>query len=176
MSPSVSFRPLERADFPLLTRWLAAPHVSRWWKEASDLASVEAKYGPRIDGQEPTHMFVIECGRRPIGWAQWYLWADYPEHAKRIGAPDASAGIDLAIGEADVIGIGLGPLIIRAFVTSVVFAHPGVSAVLSDPEERNRRSLRAFAKAGFRVVNTLRLHEDTGQRHIVCLDRPHASL
>lgn len=176
MRPAISFRPLERSDFPRLASWLSAPHVARWWNEADDLASVEAKYGPRVDGQEPTHTFVVECADRPIGWAQWYLWADYPQHARRIGAPDASAGIDLAIGEADFMGIGLGPLIIRAFVTRFVFANPGVSAVLSDPDERNVRSLRAFAKAGFIGVSTLRLPEDNCRRHIVCLDRLQALL
>jgi hypothetical protein len=41
------------------------------------LASVEAKYGQRVDGAEPTHVFAIEQELRPIGWIQWYLWADY---------------------------------------------------------------------------------------------------
>src|SRR5215475_10946901 len=82
MHASISFRPLERSDFRLLQEWLAAPHVAVWWKECLDLASVEAKYGPRVDGTEPTHVFVVEQEGRPIGWIQWYLWADYPEHAQ----------------------------------------------------------------------------------------------
>jgi|SRR5579863_3041299 len=93
---SISFRPLERSDFPQLQEWLAAPYVAAWWNERNDLASVEAQYGPRIDGVEPTHVFVIERKCRPIGWIQWYLWSDYPEHARQFGAEPASAGIDLA--------------------------------------------------------------------------------
>ena len=48
MLASISFRPLERCDFPLIQEWLAAPHVAVWWNEQYDLASVEAKYGPRV--------------------------------------------------------------------------------------------------------------------------------
>jgi hypothetical protein len=42
-------------------------------------------------------MFVIEQEARPIGWIQWYLWCDYPEHASQLAEPGL-AGIDLAIG------------------------------------------------------------------------------
>jgi hypothetical protein len=60
MRAPLSFRPLERSDFPLLQQRLAAPHVAAWWKERNDRASVEAKYGPRVDGAEPTR-----CGACP---------------------------------------------------------------------------------------------------------------
>ena len=44
----ISFRPIGRSDFPLLQKWLAAPHVAVWWNEPFDLSSLEAKYGPRM--------------------------------------------------------------------------------------------------------------------------------
>ena len=72
MSAFLSFRPLERSDFPLLQEWLAAPHVAVWWNEPHDPASIEAKYGARVDGKDPTHVFVIEQNETPIGWVQWY--------------------------------------------------------------------------------------------------------
>ena len=39
---------------------LAAPHVAIWWNERLDLAGIEAKIGPRIDGSEPAYIFAIE--------------------------------------------------------------------------------------------------------------------
>ena len=171
MKASISFRPLERSDFPLLQEWLSAPHVAAWWNERLDLPGVEAKYGPRVNGTEPTHMFVIEQEARPIGWIQWYLWSDYPEHARQLGAEPASAGIDLAIGELSMTGVGLGRVAIREFVRQVVFSNPEVRAVVSDPEENNLRSLRAFEKAGFKVVRTVRLMGEGCKRQVVRLDR-----
>ena len=172
MRASLSFRPLQRCDFTLLQKWLAAPHVALWWKERLDLPGIEAKYGPRVDGAEPTHVFVLEHEARPIGWIQWYLWADYPDHARQLGAPPSSAGIDLAIGEVRMTGAGLGPDAIRAFIAQFIFARPAVCAVVTDPEESNLRSLRAFEKAGFRAVKLVQLDGEDCRRHVLRLDRP----
>jgi hypothetical protein len=89
--------------FSLLHRWLAEPHVLAWWHEPIDLHGIEAKYGPRIDGIEPTHVFAIEYHHRPVGWIQWYRWSDYQEHAQQLRAELESAGIDLAIGERELL-------------------------------------------------------------------------
>ena len=109
--------------------------------------NVEAKYGPRVTGAEPTHVFVIEHGGCPLGWIQWYLWSDYPEHALQLEAELTSAGIDLAIGEVSKTGIGLGPIAIREFLTRTVFTDPSVSSVISDPEEGMPRAGRRQAGA-----------------------------
>jgi aminoglycoside 6'-N-acetyltransferase len=175
MKASISFRPLERCDFPLLQEWLSAPHVAAWWNERLDLPGVEAKYGPRVSGIEPTHVFMIEQEGRPIGWIQWYLWSDYSDHANQLGAEPGSAGIDFAIGELGMTGFGLGPTAIREFLRQVVFSNPDVCAVVSDPEERNLRSLRAFEKAGFSVVRTVQLRGEGCRRQVVRLDRPDSS-
>jgi RimJ/RimL family protein N-acetyltransferase len=171
MPASVSFRPLRRSDFPLLQEWLSTPHVAAWWHEPLDLAGVEAKYGPRVDGAEPTHVFVIEYRGRPVGWIQWYLWSDYPEHALQLRADPASAGIDLAIGELAMTGLGLGPVAIRKFIGQIVFPDPRVGAVITDPEEHNHRSLRAFRKAGFTVTNTVQIAGENLKRRVVRMDR-----
>lgn len=155
----------------MLQRWLLASHVAAWWNERVDLASVEAKFGRRVDGSEPTHVFVVEHEGRPIGWIQWYLWADYPEHAKRLGADPSSAGIDLAIGEFRMTGLGLGPVTIRDFLTQFVFTNPAVRAVVTDPEETNLRSLRAFNKAGFKTLRTVQLVGETSKRQVMCFER-----
>jgi RimJ/RimL family protein N-acetyltransferase len=171
MQTSISFRPLLRSDFPLLQEWLSAPHVAAWWHEPLDLASVNAKYGPRVDGTEPTRVFVIEHAGRPVGWIQWYLWSDYPEHAVQLGAELSSAGIDLAIGELAMTGLGLGPFAIREFLSQIVFADASVSAVITDPEESNLGSLRAFEKAGFMVTSTIQLMGENFNRRVVRMDR-----
>lgn len=132
------------------------------------MASIEAKYGPRVDGAEPTHVFVVEKEGRPIGWIQWYLWADYPEHARQLGADASSAGIDLAIGESSVTGLGLGPIAIREFIRQFVFTNSTVRAVITDPEESNLRSLRAFQKAGFKPVKMVQLVGEDSQRQVMC--------
>jgi RimJ/RimL family protein N-acetyltransferase len=166
---ALSFRPLELRDLPLMQRWHGEPHVRAWWRQDPDEHALLAKYGPRIDGTEPTHVFVIEQRTRPIGWIQWYRWRDYPEHAARLGADATSAGIDLAIGAPAMLGLGIGPRAIRAFVDRVVFRDASISACISDPEERNTRSLRAFERAGF--VRMARVRDGELDRCVMRRDR-----
>jgi len=171
MPDTISFRPLSRADFPLLQRWLVEPHVLIWWRDPLDLAGVHAKYGPRVDGAEPTYVFVIEVAGRSAGWIQWYRWSDYPAHAEQLGAAPASAGIDLAIGEKEMTGRGLGPDMIREFLQQVVFIDPAVTAIFADPQEANLRSLNAFQKAGFTVAQKVKLPGENFQRCVMRLER-----
>ncbi|MEO8548593.1 MAG: GNAT family N-acetyltransferase [Kofleriaceae bacterium] len=145
----ISFRALVRSDLPRLHHWMAQPHVERWWHQAFDLAELERYDGPRIDGTEPTHVFVIELAARPSGFIQWYRWRDYPGHAARLGAAPSTAGVDLAIGEVELLGQGLGSRALRAFVARVILADPAITACVADPAAENVRSLRAFERAGF---------------------------
>jgi aminoglycoside 6'-N-acetyltransferase len=170
----VSFHALDRSDFPLLRQWLSEPHVDAWWHEPLDLPGLEQKYGPRIDGIEQVHVFLIEHENKPIGWIQWYRWADYPEHAAQLKAEPKAAGIDLSMGEISSIGKGLGSNAIRKFVLTVVSIEPGITAVVSDPEEQNGRSCRAFAKAGFIPIRTVQLSGENVPRCVMHLSLPAA--
>jgi aminoglycoside 6'-N-acetyltransferase len=167
----ISFRPMARSDFSLMQRWLAAPHVAVWWNERFDPASLEAKYGPAIDGDEPIHFYLIQLGVVPIGWIQWYRWHDFPKHAVQLGADHGSAGIDLARGEIEMTGRGLGPAAIREFGTNYIFANRDLGAIVADPSVSNLRSIIAFKKAGFKVVSTVQLEAEEFERHVVRLDR-----
>lgn len=169
------FRPLKRTDFSQLQKWLSEPHVKTWWHDDLNEAEIEAKYGPRVDGIEPTHVFIILYAESPIGLIQFYLWKDYPEHAIQLGAEQTEAGIDLLIGEAEMVGKGFGALIIRNFVDQIVFADARTTAVVTDPEEHNLRSLSAFGKAGFVPLRIVKLKNEDFRRQVVILRRQAAS-
>jgi len=168
----VSFRSLARSDFPLLQQWLSEPHVDAWWHQPLDLAGLEQKYGPRIDGTEPTHVFIIEYQSRPIGWIQWYRWSDYPRHAAQLEAEPGTAGIDLAIGDPASMGAGIGSSAIAEFVRDIVCLEAGITAVVTDPEEHNDRSCRAFEKAGFAPVGKVSLEGEEVCRRVMRLPLP----
>lgn len=168
----ISFRALKRLDFPLLQRWLSEPHVDAWWHEPLDLAGLEQKYGPRIDRVEPVHVFIIEHERQPIGWIQWYRWSDYPKHAVQLEAESSAAGIDLSIGEISALGKGIGSSAIREFIRNVVSVEPGITAVVTDPEELNSRSCRAFEKAGFISLRSVGLEGENVRRQVMHLALP----
>jgi aminoglycoside 6'-N-acetyltransferase len=175
---SVDFRPLGRADLPLLAQWLRAPHVLQWWRdEPQDLAAVEAKYGPCIDGEDPTELFVIEVVGRPIGMVQRYLIADEPEWSRAfddIVDVSEAAGMDYLIGEPDAVGRGLGKASIAAFVP-LVFAWRPVRSIVVTVQQANPASWRILESAGFSRVWAGELDSpdpsDEGPEYVYVLER-----
>ena len=103
---------------------------------------------------------------------QWYPLLAYPDYATEIGESDpATAGIDLLIGDASFVGRGVGSSVIRGFVETVVFAAPGIDRCVGAPDVRNRRSIRAFEKAGFRFVRDATVTGEYAPEHVMVLER-----
>ncbi len=129
-----------------------------------------AEYRAAIAGREPTDHFLIVAGGEPVGMIQTYLVSDYPEWDEVVQVGAGVAGVDLLIGEAERTGGGLGPRVLSEFAREVVFARPDVHAVVATVEEANRRSWRAFEKAGFLHVRDV---EEAGVPcRLMRLDRP----
>jgi aminoglycoside 6'-N-acetyltransferase len=176
--PEVAFRPLERSDLPLLAEWLGRPHVARWWREPSDLATVEAAYGPLIDGSDPTEGFTaVRQGQGPgqgqgqsLAFLQRYRLGDNPEWQRTIAAALAQrarggtpagrvnpigvdvgtgAGIDYLIGDQTMTGRGLGRQMIDAFVDLTWDRYADISAVVVAVDQGNEASWRALEGAAF---------------------------
>jgi aminoglycoside 6'-N-acetyltransferase len=168
---SIRFVPLTAGDLVQIHAWLRQPHVARWWHEEDDsFEKVVADYLPGIEGREPTDYYVIVVGDRKVGMIQTYLVADHPDWDALVHVGPGVAGVDVFIGEADAIGRGLGPEILRAFAAEVVFAREGTHACVAGVEAPNARSLRAFEKAGFRAVLD---YEEEGRPHrLMRLERP----
>jgi aminoglycoside 6'-N-acetyltransferase len=166
----IEFEPLRKVDLPRVHEWLEPEHVRRWWRDSLD-ESIR-QYAQAIDGLDPSDHYLIVVDGRPIGMIETYLVADHPDWDAIVQVGDGVAGVDLLIGEEELTGRGLGPRVLEAFVNDVVFANPGTHACVAAVEEVNRRSWRAFEKAGFRHVRDV---EEDGRPHrLMRLDRRYA--
>lgn len=164
---SIRFVPLALDDLPQIDAWLRRPHVARWWPRVDETYEyILTEYLPAIEGRDPTDNFLIVVDERPIGMIQTYLVSDYPEWETILHLGSGVAGVDLFIGEEDAVGRGLGTQILRTFVSDVVFARESTHAVVAGIEPENRRSLRAFEKAGFRFAFD---YEEEGRPHRLLL-------
>lgn len=143
----VGFRQLQRSDFPRLAVWFEQPHIARWWNESSDLDDIEAKYGPRVDGNDSTSMWIIEIDGNPAGLAQHYRHEDYPDHDEAVGVANA-VGIDYLLAK-DFAGRGLGPPMLAAFARLTLDRTPGADHCVAAPAQANRPSWTALERAGF---------------------------
>jgi aminoglycoside 6'-N-acetyltransferase len=143
-------------DLSHLTRWRAEPHVHEWWDPDDPPPSFEdvaAAYGSRTHPSSPTTACIIELNGRPIGYVQFYRWASYAEEAWEMGvdADDATFGLDILIGEPDLVGHGHGSRVV-AMVSRYLERERGATRISLTTEITNERAQRAYEKAGFRKV------------------------
>jgi len=151
VSTTLSFRPLEERDFPMLHEWLRRPHVAEWWSEPSTLEEIRDEYLPTLDGRSSTKAFIASLDDDPIGFIQVYVvqgsgdgwWEDETDVGAR--------GIDQFLADAARLNQGLGTAMIKAFVDRL-FQDPGVSKVQTDPSPENARAIRCYRKVGFKDV------------------------
>lgn len=154
----IRFRPIAEPDTARLQEWLDREHVSAWWRDEH-----------AEDYLDPSENFIVELDGAPVGMIQTYVVDDYPEWKAVVGDEPNLAGVDLLIGEENLVGQGLGPRVLDQFVREIVFARRETVAVVATVEEPNRRSWRAFEKAGFRHVRDV---EEEGRPHrLMRLDR-----
>jgi RimJ/RimL family protein N-acetyltransferase len=163
----ISFRPLFEGDLDLLHRWLNTPHVLEWWANPGPTREqVAEEYAPRVLKEERVECFVMMYGERPIGFIQQYPVDDANPYAPYVPSLARAAGIDLFIGEPDLVHRGLGSALIRRFLEEVVFAGD-VSVCVIDPSERNRIAIRAYEKAHFRHIATFQQEGERDRTYLM---------
>jgi aminoglycoside 6'-N-acetyltransferase len=134
---SVVLRPLAAADTPALLRILRTPEVAAWWG-APDPGF------PETDDPQATRFAVLVDGQVE-GLIQY---GEEDEPAFR------HAWIDIFL-EPRVHGRGLGSDAVRTLADHLVAAR-GHHRITIDPAAGNAPAVKAYAKAGFRTVGTMR--------------------
>ncbi len=140
--PDYSFVPLTRADYPLMRRWLAEPHVRAWWGDPEEeIALIEEDLE-----NGPTDMRIVHHGGRPFAYVQ-----DYPAHHWEMphfaDFPSGTRAIDTFLGEPAMLGKGHAAGYLRARAEALLAQ--GYPAVVIDPDPANERAVRAYRRAGF---------------------------
>ncbi|WP_024514970.1 GNAT family N-acetyltransferase [Bradyrhizobium sp. Tv2a-2] len=145
MTPDYLFRPMQADDLPLVARWLALLHVREWWGDPAEQYALVSG-----DLNEPAmDQYVVEADGRAFAYLQCY---DLTAWNSGFGEqPDGTRGIDLFIGEPDMIGHGSA--LIGRFVQDQL--RNGVPRIVTDPDPANARAIRAYEKAGFATDRTV---------------------
>ena len=136
------FRPFTDADPPLVARWLKTPEVTRWWGDPEHELTVLAQ-----DLDEPSmRQWIVEYRGRPFAYVQAYPAGAWPlAHLKHLSAETQM--IDAFVGEPDMLRQGHGSALLRKLAQMLV--DEGSPAVAIDPDAKNERARRAYARAGF---------------------------
>jgi RimJ/RimL family protein N-acetyltransferase len=161
---------MEYADLRLMQRWRGEPHVQRFYGGPSTLEELRAKYGPRIEGKAPTRSFLILLETRPIGYIQSYRIADHPEYAAAVDVGPGAAGVDLYIGEPELIHRGLGTRVLSAFLAQRVFSDPEIQCCVLGPDPENHAAIRCYEKVGFRFLKQVHVPGEDQPEWLMTLD------
>jgi aminoglycoside 6'-N-acetyltransferase len=139
--PQYAFRVMTADDLPMIRCWLLEPHVREWWGDPAEQYALVSG-----DLDEPAmDQYIVSADGQPFAYLQCY---ELTAWNSGFGAQPAGArGIDLFIGEADMIGRGHGSALIRAFVDERLKG--SAPRVVTDPDPENRRATRAYENAGF---------------------------
>ena len=166
----ISLRLALQSDAPRLLRWRQEPQVAPWWNvppySANDVGEVEEELAGDAALEGHQSLLVLLDGN-PIGYLQTYnagrasgdWWPD---------ESDATRGLDLLIGEPDLVGRGIGPRVVR-LICARLFEEPDVESIIVDPHPDNARSIRCFEKAGF--IAERRLSTPDGEALLMRLRR-----
>ena len=158
-----AFAPLREGDLDLVRRWLLEPHVKRWWDDGVKTPypdAVIADYRDAIEGKDPTYHYLAHVDGRPVGMLQHYRIGDDPDYAGALALREDAIGVDLFIGEADLIGKGHGPAMLRQFLRDVAFPFHGIDVCVIGPSVKNVAAIRAYEKAGFRALKEVQVPDE----------------
>lgn len=175
MKSKIVFRLLQKKDLTQMHRWLNTQHVSQWWSldgnHHPSIEEVVRHYTPRINGEDPVDVFIVEYNGQPIGMIQSYQLDSYPEEKANFGIDRCCAGLDIFIGEEDYVHCGLGSIIIKEFLEKVIFKKCDVDYCIIDPQVENKTAIRAYEKAGFKFLKTIWNEKDQQQENILVINR-----
>jgi aminoglycoside 6'-N-acetyltransferase len=143
----------EPADYERMVAWRNRPHVRMWWDPDDpplDLPGAIQAYRPDTIPDAATTACIVEVNGSVAGYLQFYRWNDYDSGAKEMGFTPGPNwwGLDIFIGEPELIGRGYGARAVR-LLSDFLCNSRGASAVALTTDMTNDRAIRAYEMSGF---------------------------
>ncbi len=158
-------------DTELIAGWMNDPEVDEFWRLAGPPAVTEAHLRAQLDGDGssvpcagvPSHSLPphsVPClgllDGEPMSYWEVYR-ADLDPLARHYPARPYDTGVHLLLGPATARGRGLGAMLLAALSSLILRQVAACERVVAEPDLRNRRSIRAFERAGFTATAELDL-------------------
>ncbi|MEM7215976.1 MAG: GNAT family N-acetyltransferase [Pseudomonadota bacterium] len=153
----INVRPLEIYDLSMLHRWMNEPHLRPFymWDDIS-LETVNAKFTPRIHGEEDCFCLLAEeCGR-PYGYLQWYFNRTNPQYG--VGTLGYLDGVsfDYFVGDPAFLGRQLGTEMLGSAVDHVIgLVDESDREFFLIHANKNVTAIRCSERAGFNAVDEM---------------------
>lgn len=157
---TIGFREVDvDRDLGRLHTWLNSDHVLPYWTQDDPLPVVRDTISERAADDDQT-LYIGYLDHTPMSY-----WESYWATADRIGeyydADPADQGIHLLIGPREYLGKGYATPLITAMV-EFQFQHAETGRIVTEPDVRNERAIRAFEESGFERAGEVELPDKTG--------------
>ncbi|MEC9367297.1 MAG: GNAT family N-acetyltransferase [Pseudomonadota bacterium] len=154
--PEFAYAPVAREHYGLLEGWLNQPHISEWWGDPGE----ELGYiRDMVEGRDTSRPFIFSSDGILAGYIQYWFFGHHQNETWIAGHPwlaELSAetiGVDLCIGQPDLLSRGIGSAVLSDFTRRLVAR--GYRSIIIDPDPQNTRAVRAYEKAGYRPIPEL---------------------
>ncbi|MBO1413993.1 acetyltransferase [Streptomyces sp. FH025] len=144
------------ADLELLAGWMNDPEVDEFWELAGPPAVTERHVRAQLDGDGRSVPCLGLLDGAPMSYWEVYR-ADLDPLARHYPARPHDTGVHLLLGPAASRGRGLGAVLLAALADLILGQYGHCGRIVAEPDVRNRRSVRAFERAGFRAAAELDL-------------------
>ncbi len=145
----VTFRAVEKEDKDLIVSWLNKPHIGKWFY-GQGLKNTLKLLDEYINGSKDCMFWIGVEKKHPF---VFFITSniDKPTDAltKYCELSGDAICMDVAIGDTDYIGRGLGSTLIQQFLNQMFSK---IDEVLIDPEKTNLQAINAYQKAGFEII------------------------
>lgn len=129
----------------MFKNWLDQPHIDGWWGDGG----TEARLVSDDMDKDVVDMRLALYDGTPFAYIQDYNAHafDAPQYADQ---PEAARAIDTFLGDPAYLGQGHGTGYIAARLSELRRSYP---VILTDPDPKNTRAIKSYARAGFRPLN-----------------------
>ena len=155
----ILIRDLAESDLPLMFKWMTDDTVLEYY-EGRDVRFTMDSLAEHFLEEIPGGFRVIfEYRNIPVGYGQAYQLSgemfdeyEYPDEGHIVFA------MDQFIGEPEYWNKGIGTSFLK-LMSDYLKENMSAYAILLDPHQNNHRAIRAYEKAGFKILKSLSEHE-----------------
>lgn len=157
---TISFREVSLPrDLGRLHTWLNSDHVLPYWQQDDPLPQVRDTIERRAENEDQT-LYIGYLDHTPMSYWESY-WAARDRIGEYYDAAPTDQGTHLLIGPPEFLGQGYATPLLKA-MTAFQFQHPETERVVTEPDVRNERAIRAFENCGFEPRHEVDLPDKTG--------------
>ena len=155
----ILIRDFAGSDLPLMLKWLTDDRVLEFYEGRDVRFTMETLAEHYREELPDGFRVIIEYKGQPAGYGQVYQLSgdmfdeyDYPDTGRIVYA------MDQFIGEPDLWNKGIGSSFLN-IMADYLKEQKAAERLVLDPHKNNPRAIRAYEKAGFKIIKSLPQHE-----------------